>query len=74
MRTVGRCPLDVPDRGVGVAGLGNHLDVGLGLEQEAQRASNHDVIVGEHDRDRLTLLPPPPIWSSSPQLRSGREL
>ena len=35
-----------------ISRLGDHLDVFLAIEQEAQAAPHYRVIVGEHDPDR----------------------
>lgn len=37
-------------RGIDVTGLGNHLDVGLRLEEHPQAAPHHRVIVGHPER------------------------
>ena len=50
---VGLVAADVADRGLDVAGLGDHLEVVLGVEQQAQGAADDRMVVGEHDRDRL---------------------
>ena len=46
---------DVAPRRVNVPGLGDHLKVGLGLEQEAQAAAYHRVVIGDDDPDRRDL-------------------
>ncbi len=48
-------PARVADRHLGVAGLGNHLEIGLGVKQQPQGVADHGVIVGEDDRGRLDL-------------------
>jgi hypothetical protein len=45
-------PEDIARRRVGVAGLGYDLEPVLRLEQQAQRAADDGVVVGEDDRRR----------------------
>jgi hypothetical protein len=40
-----------------VGGLGDHVDAGLGLEDEAQPAADHRLVVGEQDPDAHAPLP-----------------
>ncbi len=40
-------------RGVDVARLSDHFEVGLGIEQQPESGAHHRVVVGEHDLDRL---------------------
>ena len=40
---------NVAPRVVDVAGLGDHLEAGLAVEQQTQPAAHDRVIVGEHD-------------------------
>ena len=47
---------DVPARGVQIAGLGDHLEPGLGAEQLLEPAADDGVIVGDHDPDRPAVL------------------
>ena len=46
---------DVAPRGVDVARLGDDLEVLLGVEQHAQAAADHGVVVGQDDADRTIL-------------------
>ena len=41
--------------GLGVRGLGHDLDVGLGLEDHADPVADQLVVVGEDDRDLLSV-------------------
>ena len=43
----------MPPRPTDVPGLGNDLEVRLGIEQQLQPAAHHLMIVGEHDPHRL---------------------
>ena len=51
---VGLVPAHVAKRAVDVAGLGHHLEPLLGVEQEAQGATDDGVIVGKNDLDHRT--------------------
>ncbi len=44
---------DVAPRLLDVTGLGDHLEVRLFVEQQAEPAAHHRMIVSEHDPDRL---------------------
>jgi hypothetical protein len=46
---------DVAQRVGDVAGLGEHLEPVLALEQQPQAAAHDDVVVGEDDRDALRV-------------------
>ena len=50
--TSGRCPAGRGDHLVAAADLGDHLQVGLQLEQRGQRAADQGLVVGEQQADR----------------------
>ena len=49
--TSGLCAEDGAQRAVDVAGLRDHLEAVLGVEQQPQAAADHGVVVGEDDAD-----------------------
>ena len=61
--TSGRWPRTKRTVVLDVARLGDHLQVPLGVEQQAQRAAHNRVVVREHNADRLPhpaqTAPPP---------------
>jgi hypothetical protein len=53
---VGPGQLDLAHRGLAVGCLADHLEPVQGVEQRAQPAPDHGVVVGQHDAQRVHVL------------------
>ena len=63
--TWGRRSRDERERRLAVGGLGDHRDVGLGVQQRPEPGPHERLVVGDHDADHVSS-PPGPGRASAP--------